>query len=140
MSKPSFGFLASLVVVLLVGCSKGGPPFGTVTGRITLEDEPVERAFVEFHGDGSVCYAVAPTDEDGKYEMKFEKDREGIPVATYQVQISTQDWLKQEDGSNKVLKERIPKHYVGIDSILTFAVESGENSANFELSKKKPKD
>lgn len=140
MSKSSFALLAALVVTVLAGCGPSGPPFGTVAGRVTLEGEPVERAFVEFHGDGSVCYAVAPTDEDGNYEMKFEQDREGIPVATYQVQISTQDWLKQEDGSNKVLKERIPKHYVGIDSILNFNVEQGENTANFDLSKKKPKD
>ncbi len=83
--------------------------------------------------------AVEKTDANGRYEMMYGVDKMGCLVGKHQVQISTQDYEKQPDGSNKTIKERIPRHYIGPDSILEFDVVEGENVADFDLTKKKPK-
>ena len=144
MTKHSFSLLSILLLVCvsIVGCGDKGPPLGSVSGTVTLDGEPVEGAFVDFSPlfeGGLELRAAEKTGSDGYFEMQYDLERNGVPLGKYQVQISTQDWEKQEDGSNKVIPEKIPKHYVGIDSILEYEVVDGENVANFELTKKKPK-
>lgn len=141
-SKPVL-FITAFLLAASIGCSDPGPKLGTVTGTITLEGEPVEDAFVYFMplfegGKEAIC--KKKTDANGNYEMQYSLEREGVLVGKHQVQVTTKDWEKQEDGSNKVIKERIPGWYFGPDSILEFDVQEGENVANFDLSKKKPKD
>lgn len=128
----------------LAGCSEQGPLLGTVSGTITLEGEPLENAFVVFSPTSLAAgvtevNAAEKTDANGYYEMQYGIESMGVPPGTYQVQISTADWIKQPDGSNKVIRESVPRHYVGIDSVLEFTVVEGENDASFDLSKKKPK-
>ena len=134
--------LAVLLFPVLSGCDDAGPKLGTVAGTITLEGEPVEDAFVYFmplFEGGKEAMCAQKTDASGHYEMQYSLERKGVLVGMHQVQVTTQDWEKQPDGSNKVIPERIPKWYFGPDSILEFDVKEGENVADFELSKKKPK-
>lgn len=135
--------LTTLVLASVLGCADPGPKLGIVTGTITLSDKPLEGAAVEFHPlfpEGKVAYASAKTDANGFFEMQYSVERKGVLVGAHQVHISTQDWEKQPDGSNKVIPERVPKWYFGPDSILEFDVQEGENTADFDLTKKKPKD
>ena len=129
-------------VLSITGCAEKGPKLGTVTGVVTLDGDPVEGAMVQFlplFPGGVEATSVERTDADGRFEMMYSVDRMGCLVGNHSVQITTQDWLKQPDGSNKIVKERIPAHYIGLKSILEFDVQEGENTANFELTKKKPK-
>jgi len=136
--------LVAVMLFHLTGCGDPGPKLGIVTGKVTLGDEPLEGAAIEFQPlfpEGKIAYSTAKTDADGFFEMQYSIDRKGVLVGNHQVQISTQDWEKQPDGSNKVIPERVPKWYFGPDSILEFDVQEGDNSADFDLSdsKKKPK-
>ena len=142
MNKSLLCVGSALLCLSIVGCGDSGPVLGTVTGTITLDGDPVENAFVEFHPQfegGQIMYSKQKSDADGYYEMQFNVDRMGVPVGNYQVQVSTYDMDKQPDGSNKVVKERMPAHYIGYESILTYEVLKGDNDASFELTKKKPK-
>lgn len=128
--------------LLLSGCAEQGPQLGAVSGTVTLEGEPVEGATISFFPlfeGGQELRSAQKTDSSGFYEMQYSQDRKGVMLGNHQVQISTKDWEKQPDGSNKIIPERIPRHYFGPDSVLTFDVQEGENDASFELSKKKPK-
>lgn len=141
---PNLCWAWCLIILCLfaVGCEKEGPPLGTVTGIVTLDGEPVENAFVTFmplFQGGTESTGADKTDANGYYELQYDSDRMGALVGKHQVQISTQDWQKQPDGSNIVVKERIPSQYIGPDSILEFEVVEGKNEANFELTKKRPK-
>ena len=132
--------IAFVLFCLTTGCEESGPKLGTVSGTITLNDEPLENAAIEFHPLTSGKVVYGKTDANGFYEMQYSTERKGVLLGKHQVQISTQDWEKQPDGSNKVIPERVPKWYFGPDAILEFDVQEGENTANFDLSKKKPKD
>lgn len=131
-----------LLFSFAAGCSEKGPALGTVSGNVTLDGDPVEDAYVEFFplfAGGTECRSAKKTDADGYFEMQYSVERSGVLIGKHQVQISTRDWEKQPNGSNKEIPERIPGHYFGSDSILEFDVKEGENVANFDLAKKKPK-
>ena len=142
MKETGIAVILGLASILLAGCSDPGPALGTVTGTITLEGEPVEGAFVYFMplfegGREAVC--TQKTDASGSYEMMYSIDRKGVLVGKHQVQVTTEDWPKRPDGTNAHIPERIPRWYFGPDSVLEFDVKEGENVADFDLTKKKPK-
>ena len=142
-SRKAAVLLISSLLAMVAGCSEAGPKIGTVSGTITLEGEPVQDAFVYFmplFPEGKETMSAEKTDSSGFYEMRYDLERMGVLVGNHQVQVTTKDWEKQPDGSNKVIPERVPGWYFGPDSVLEFDVQEGENVADFELSKKKPKD
>lgn len=135
-------FLCGIFLGSHVGCKEAGPAVGKVTGIVTLEGEPVEGAVVEFMplGSGRGSTGTQKTASDGFFEMQYTVDRKGALVGKHQVQISTGGWDKDvETGAISKIKERIPAWYFGPTSVLEFDVKEGDNEANFELSKKKPK-
>ena len=135
--------LITIALLPLFGCSDAGPKLGKVKGTVVLGGEPLEGASVEFHPlfpEAKVAYSTAMTDEQGSFEMQYGIDQMGVLVGNHQVQITTRRSEKQADGSNKEIKERVPPWYFGPDAILEFDVQEGENAAEFDLSKKKPKD
>ena len=132
-------WLTVFAASLCLGCGDSGPEVGNVEGTITLDGEPLEGANVEFQplfSDGSPSYSLDKTDANGYYKMGYQADREGVLIGKFQVQISTMDDIKQPDGSNKRLPERVPEKYRGIDSELEFEVVKGDNSADFDLTSK----
>ena len=124
---------------LSTGCAKG-PELGDVTGRITLEGEPVEAAYVTFLPmfPGGM-ELVGKTDADGNYDVQYSATRKGIPPGKYQILLSTLDDIKNPNGSNTKVPERFHPIYVNNDSPLTFEVVPGENDASFDASKKPQK-
>ena len=60
---------ASLVIALsLTGCGSDGPERGVVTGKVTLNGDPLPNADVEFQPEeGSPSYGM--TDEKGRYDL-----------------------------------------------------------------------
>ena len=137
-----------LLIVFSAGCEDKGPALGTVSGTITLEGEPVAEALVEFmpleKGEsgtlGRTAISAERTDSNGRYEMQYSVDRKGVLLGKHQVQITTWRSDKTPEGGNIEIKERIPKWYWGPDGVLEFDVKEGENVADFDLTKKKPKD
>ncbi|QDU38009.1 hypothetical protein Mal4_23290 [Maioricimonas rarisocia] len=133
MVKSNFWCSAVLLALLVVvcGCRGANDGLGSVSGRITLDGEPLPNAMVEFApvNGGSVAYGR--TDDDGDYEMMFSRTQEGASIGENIVRITTAD-VTSENGNEVAVPERVPAKF-NRESELKRTVEPGDNEFNFEL-------
>lgn len=127
-------FLAYWLSSTVMSSGRGLPELGDVRGRITLDGEPLAGATVTFipvpeddETASRISSSVGMTDESGRYELMYVQDVDGAAVGTHQVSIS----LPLPNGA-----EKLPRRYNSATE-LSFVVESGKNSADFELVTKK---
>ena len=128
--------IVSFLLLLPVGCKRSNIPAVPVSGRVTLDKQPLANATVHFQpgnrgtGPNSMPDAVGRTDSQGYYQLKAivpGADAQGAVAGQYEVQISVYDRSKQSNC------ERIPARY-NAESKLTFTVpERGTKQANFDL-------
>lgn len=122
--------LCALLMLLCAGCGPGGPELVPVEGTITLDDEPLANASVEFqpeHGSPS----IATTDRQGHYVLKYGPDRPGAMVGTHTVRISTYG-RSVDGGVDHYTPERVPPRY-NEQTELIRQVKSGQPVMNFDL-------
>jgi hypothetical protein len=84
-------FLAVVLVVLSVaGCGKGDPSHVGVSGKVTLNDEPLAGALVNFIPVGKTqgIGAQARTGADGRYQLNDRRGQPGAAPGDYKVTIS----------------------------------------------------
>jgi hypothetical protein len=125
---------ASLAVALLAsGCNRG-PKLGPVTGIVTLDNEPLADAQVEFQptgGGGAPSYGT--TNALGQYELKYTKDKPGAVVGSHVVRITTQTTvIDPETGEEKQIPQRVPEKY-NYRSELVRQVTPEPNTIDFDL-------
>ncbi len=122
--------LALLLLLFSGGC--GNKDLGAVTGTITLDDQPLADAFVEFTptGEGG-SPSYGKTDANGKYEMEFSRDQSGAWIGANSVRITTED-VQDVDGEEVNVAEKVPAQY-NTDSTLTADVQPGSNTFDFPL-------
>ncbi len=127
-------FLAGLLLLplLLLGCGKAGPKVAPVSGRVTLDGQPLADADVTFAPESAAAGSASQessgrTDAEGRYSLKTNQDkRDGAAIGTHKVRIS-----KIERGTSIVNK--VPKQY-NQETTLTFPVPAeGTKEANFDL-------
>ena len=123
--------IAIICVALLGGCG-GDPNIGNVSGKITLNGDPLEGAFVTFsptrtEGVGSTTYGK--TDSGGSYRMIVSETKNGAYIGENIVRVKTGD-LKA-DGSG-VIEEVVPANY-NTKSELRVDVKTGSNTFDFDL-------
>lgn len=79
-----------LAVCLLTGCRRA-PPLVAAEGRVLLDGKPLPRCSImlvpTFTGYGSDLFAVATSDDEGRFRLKCGVG-EGACVGTYKVVIS----------------------------------------------------
>lgn len=73
-------------VVLLAGCQRG-EVLGPVRGVVTYDGKPVPGAVVLFQNDKLGVHMMAPTDENGRYEVQMANGA-GLPLGEYDVAVS----------------------------------------------------
>jgi hypothetical protein len=73
-------------VLIFVGCAKPGADVAPVTGRITLDGQPLEFAVITFQPEGKSS-ASSGTDKDGHYELAYKRGVMGAPVGMSHVSI-----------------------------------------------------
>jgi len=103
---------ASVVLLLCVtGCFQRGPELAPVVGTVTLDGEPLAGAQVEFKPmKGNPSYGT--TDERGRYELKYTKDKTGAVVGAHVVRITTQTTVVDpETGTESQIPQRVPAKY-----------------------------
>jgi hypothetical protein len=135
------------ILLLTLGCGKGYP-LASVSGRVTMDDEPLAHAEVRFFPTGGkdLPLSTGITDTDGKYELHMVTETTTSPgaiIGEHHVTIS----IDQRKGkimptgrpNNSMPKrpgELVPAKY-NRDSKLTFTVPpEGTKQANFELKSK----
>ncbi|MFW6171784.1 MAG: carboxypeptidase-like regulatory domain-containing protein [Planctomycetota bacterium] len=137
-----------------VGCGSGGPEVGKVSGKVTMDGEPLDNALVTFTPVDGGRPSTGKTDENGNYTLAYA-DRMGALVGKHQVRVTTltevegedmseigsdsEAYMKQATGGsasdydNATVSEPIPAKY-NTETELTRDVESGKNTIDIELS------
>lgn len=119
-----------LFTVALVGCGDGGPPRGYVTGKVTLDGDPVEYATVTFSPEGKGAPSYGITDAAGQYELKYTDDKYGALLGKHRVTISTFYSTTDPDDRPSV-DELIPPAWSEQGEIRE--VQSGSQVINFKI-------
>ncbi|MCA9270687.1 MAG: hypothetical protein KDA41_19530 [Planctomycetales bacterium] len=132
---------AAALLAALVGCGGESYPMAPVSGRVTLDGQPLAGARVGFEprrqgespnaGPGS----YATTDADGRFELVALTGAKGAVVATHDVRISTVVLPAQRGEDLAVaVPEKVPPCY-NDETTLTFDVPAkGAADADFALS------
>ncbi|HJZ53840.1 MAG TPA: carboxypeptidase-like regulatory domain-containing protein [Gemmataceae bacterium] len=137
--------LFAAVAVVAAGCGKGEYETASVSGRVTLNGQPVAKVAVMFQpiapegnlNPGPGSYGV--TDSDGRYTLKLiGKETSGAVVGKHKVRIEvyTDPGDSSDDRPRKWVKPavQIPTKYNQDKAILEFEVPaSGTDEANFDL-------
>jgi hypothetical protein len=125
----------SLVVstALLTGCSSNNPPLGKVSGKVTLDNEPLSGVIINFKPDEGRA-ATATTDAQGNYNLEFSYGVMGAKVGRNTVML---EWpLGEGEPGTGGPQKALPKKYTGLNSELIVEVKKGRNTHNFDLSSK----
>jgi len=118
---------------LLTGCGESGPPLGEVTGKVTLDGEPLPHARIEFQPvEEGKSPSYAYTNDAGEYELRYGRDQLGAVVGEHRVRITSYREERHDDGTFTVVPERVPTKY-NSQTTLTRTVEEGSQEINFEL-------
>lgn len=75
------------MMVLVAGCGKSGPELAPVSGRVTLNGQPLENADISFQPDNAKSPSAARTDKDGHYELGYKRGVLGGIVGQHTVRI-----------------------------------------------------
>lgn len=123
---------SALFAVLAIGCNGGTPELAKVTGTVRLDGEPLVGAEVAFQPQKRFPPSYGATDNLGRYELAYTKDKPGAAVGTHTVRITTETTSRDESGKEVQIPQRVPKQY-NEGSRLIVSVEPGENVLDFDL-------
>lgn len=119
-----------LVCAVAPGC--GGPDnVAHVSGRVTLDGQPLPGALVQFSPVKTGVPSNGLTDSDGKYVLAYTRDVAGAELGEHMVTISTYR-LGDPDADPPIpmSPERVPAKYAeGIKK----EVKKGRNVVDIEL-------
>jgi hypothetical protein len=97
LNPPSARWQRTLAIVIplllmIVGCGKRATDYSslnlaTVTGKITLNKEPLVGATVVFEGEAG-RFAFGTTDEYGRYKMMFNSEQAGVLAGKKKVRVT----------------------------------------------------
>ena len=119
-----------LLAMAAAGCGGAGVTLGDVEGVVMLDGQPLANATVEFVPDTSVKNvrpSVGETGPDGKYKLRFTRERTGAVVGKHKILITT--FSPTGDGK---FKERVPAIY-NTASTLVREVQPQANWLDFDL-------
>ncbi|MDG1897315.1 MAG: carboxypeptidase-like regulatory domain-containing protein [Fuerstiella sp.] len=122
------------MLLAVAGCGAGGPDIATVTGKVTMDGQPLANAAVVFVPENGRP-AGARTNAQGEYELTYSEGREGALPGKNMVRISTlSDPSIGDDGQlTKGSPETVPMQY-NAQTTLSFSVEAGAaNVADFDI-------
>jgi hypothetical protein len=135
------GYFVSVLLLLPVGCGKSN--YAPVSGRITVNGQPLANAAVLFSpvpAQGSSSAGLgsgATTDSDGRYTLLITgTTTKGAVIGKHKVQVTLIDDRDSADDSPHKFKQLPPK-YSGKNTVLEYDVPpGGSTSADFDLSAK----
>lgn len=131
------GLIGFAALVTAVGCGGDARSVGVpVEGEVVYQGDPVAGADVAFSAKDGGISAFARTDDQGRFEMKSQSTRDGIPPGTYRVKVTQigvqSDWTPEHDEGVRPEKSEslgIPAKYGGYStSGLTAEVVEGETN------------
>ena len=126
----------------LAGCS-GGDPSGSVTGKVTLQGEPVDGCVICFRSDDLKVAASSPVD-NGSFSLETSEGSSSLPAGTYRVffvlddadrpAVTAEDRTKGISPPPAVYPTWLtPKLRGPLDTPLRKEVSVGKNSISIEI-------
>ncbi|MGE0757576.1 MAG: carboxypeptidase-like regulatory domain-containing protein [Pirellulaceae bacterium] len=130
--RPLVGWWAVAWVVSLIGC--GGPEnVGQVSGKVTMDGQPLADAVVQFEPLAGNAPSSGITDASGEYTLRYTREHLGAEVGEHRVRITTfRGGDPDADPPRPPVKEKVPAKYNG-QTELRADVKSGANTFDFEL-------
>ena len=129
-----WNLMLPILALAFAGCGPGGPEIASVTGRVTMDGQPLANATIVFIPENGRP-AGASTDANGRYELNFTQGRRGAIPGKNTIRVTTQrDPYQDNDGKNiPGSRETIPPRY-NTETTLEFMVEPKKrNVADFDL-------
>ena len=128
-------FLATIGLVALaslMGCG-GNSNLGSVSGKVTLEGQPVPDALVKFTPVKGGSPSNARTNSSGEYTLTYTDTEDGAEIGEHTVSISTYRAANPEaDPPTTLVPEKVPAKY-NSQTTLKADVKSGSNTIDFPL-------
>jgi hypothetical protein len=132
-----------IAVTLSPGCGKNPHRLAPVSGKVTMNGNPLANAWVAFLPDTKPGHTASPTsrgktDAQGRYTLATWENASGAVVGTSKVRISTMESTGGSEGEGGIViaRETVPERY-NARTELTFEVpEEGTDAANFNLKSK----
>lgn len=131
-----------LAAVNFVGCKSSDFDISPVSGRVTLNGDPLPNARLVFNPrakEGSVRAgpdSFGKTDENGEFRLKTIDSFDGAVVTTHRVFIRTIEFSDDENVSEDApptRKELLPGRYHDRTELTFDVPATGTDQANFEL-------
>jgi hypothetical protein len=128
---------ALLMAATVAGCGKDGYlelGLVEVTGKVTLDGQPLPYAKVVFEGDDK-RQAIGTTDSGGNYKLMYDSQTPGAMPGPKTVRITTADVDVEGGGAgegSEAAKERVPAKY-NAKSELKADVSAANKTFDFDL-------
>jgi hypothetical protein len=124
------GAFVLCLLAALAGCS--GQHDASVSGRVTLGGEPLDRGTVTFHPEGNGPTAYAAIQPSGEYQLKTGAE-EGIPSGEYRVTVVATTPPPKEGPERPGTMITPPQYADPNQSGFRFTIEPGRNQVDLEL-------
>ena len=126
----SVGWLG--LVLLVWGC--GHVEYPSVTGKVTLDGQPLPNAVVSFMPDDEQGVpSLGVTDSDGIYTLQQTAELTGAPIGKYTVRITTyREGRPEAQPPVPGVPERVPAQY-NLRTTLRAQVQPEANVLDFAL-------
>ena len=121
------------VIASATGCSTGD--MGSVSGTVTLDGKPLDRALVRFTPVNGDRGSIAQTDKDGNYSLQYSLQKSGARVGEHTVTITTAAEPVPDEDTGEYLPARaelLPTKY-NVETELKATVKAGRNTFDWEL-------
>lgn len=127
-------------LLLLAGCSgESGPRTVKAAGVVTLDGAPVANANVTFIDAAATMTASAMTDEQGRFALRHNAEKDGAVPGTYKVQVSKTVITGNEKGGTEInISNALPAKYysVATSGLQETVPDSGKDDFKIELKSK----
>jgi hypothetical protein len=122
---------AMAVLAVSVGCSSRElPELAPVTGKVTLDGDPLPQLLVSFYPQSGGRPGTGVTDLEGNYELTYTDGEKGTKLGPSRVEVTTV-WPDGEPTPG--VKDAVPPAYQGMNSTLSFDVKPEDNVYNIEM-------
>jgi hypothetical protein len=123
--KSRLEFFAVCYLILsasIAGCGQSGPELAAVSGRVTVDGQPMENLDVTFQPDEMRPASYGRTDASGHYELGYKRGVQGALLGQHTVRIRSLDAKAPQIAAR-----------FNAQSELRREVKAGENEFDFDV-------
>ena len=122
---------ATLSALVLAGCAESGPDVAPVTGRVTLDGQPMVGARLMFQPEavgGSPSYGT--TDGEGRYTLGYKRGQPGAMPGWHSIRIEAG---AGQEGSEGKATPALPARYNAQSELRREVKADEDNTVDFDL-------